>query len=52
MKTMVDGMLDLEDMYILDRMKEFVSFNEVSTYAAAKNLLVQIERTVSLIWFL
>ncbi|KAH9480569.1 Cell division control protein 25 [Psilocybe cubensis] len=45
MKTMVDGMLDPEDMYILDKMKGFVSSDEVSTYAAAKNLLVQIERT-------
>ena len=48
MKSMVvdDGVLEKEDMYILDRMKEFISSDEVSRFAAAKNLLIQIERAV------
>ncbi|KAH9480568.1 Cell division control protein 25 [Psilocybe cubensis] len=46
MKSMVvdDGVLEKEDMYILDRMKEFISTDEVSRFAAAKHLLIQIER--------
>ncbi|KDR82605.1 hypothetical protein GALMADRAFT_238008 [Galerina marginata CBS 339.88] len=47
MKSMVldDGVLEKEDMYILDRMKDFISTEEVARFAAAKNLLTQIERT-------
>ncbi len=49
MKSMVveDGILEKEDMYILDRMKEFLSSEDVSRLAAARNLMVQIERAVS-----
>lgn len=49
MKSMVveDGILEKEDMYILDRMKEFLSSEDVSRSAAARNLMVQIERAVS-----
>ncbi|KZT11988.1 ras GEF [Laetiporus sulphureus 93-53] len=45
-KTMVtdDGILEKDDMYILSRMKEFVFNDEVITYAAAKQLLILIER--------
>jgi son of sevenless-like protein len=41
-----DGVLDKEDLYILDRMKEFISSDEVSRFAAAKHLMIQIERAV------
>ena len=49
MKSIVveDGILEKEDMYILDRMKEFLSSEDVSRLAAARNLMVQIERAVS-----
>ena len=41
-----EDILEKEDMYILDRMKEFISDEEVIQLAAAKQLLVLIERTV------
>lgn len=46
LKSMVvdDGILEKEDLYILDRMKEFISSDEVSRFAAAKHLMIQIER--------
>ena len=49
-RTMVtdDDILEKEDMYILGRMKEFASNEEVVTYAAAKQLLILIERAVRL----
>lgn len=43
-----DGVLDKEDAYILDRMKEFISSEEVSRFAAAKQLMNTIERAVRL----
>ncbi|KAI0766402.1 ras GEF [Trametes elegans] len=45
-RTMVtdDDILEKEDMYILGRIKEFVSNEEVVTFAAAKQLLILIER--------
>ncbi|RDX53355.1 ras GEF [Lentinus brumalis] len=45
-RTMVtdDDILEKEDMYILGRMKEFASNEEVVTFAAAKQLLILIER--------
>ncbi|GBE84886.1 ras GEF [Sparassis crispa] len=45
-KTMVtdDGILEKEDMYILTRMKEFASDEEVVNFAAARQLLILIER--------
>ncbi|KAL4251892.1 hypothetical protein ABKN59_002688 [Abortiporus biennis] len=45
-KSMVtdDELLEKEDMYILDRMKEFASSPEVSKVAAAKQLIILIER--------
>lgn len=50
LKSMVvdDGVLDKEDAYILDRMKEFISSEEVSRFAAAKQLMNTIERAVRL----
>ena len=42
-----DDILEKEDMYILTRMKEFASNEEVVTFAAAKQLLILIERAVS-----
>ncbi|KAG5651191.1 hypothetical protein H0H81_009544 [Sphagnurus paluster] len=39
-----EDVLDREDMYILDRIKAFVSSDEVSHFAAAKQLLVHIDR--------
>lgn len=44
-----DDVLEKEDMYILDRMKEFISTEEVSSFAAAKQLMILIERLVSLL---
>jgi hypothetical protein len=41
-----DDILEKEDMYILDRMKAFVSGEEVNCFAAAKQLVASIERTV------
>ena len=41
-----DDILEKEDMYILGRMKEFASDEEVITFAAAKQLLILIERAV------
>jgi len=41
-----DDVLEKEDLYILDRMKEFISTDEVSSFAAAKQLLILIERAV------
>ncbi|KAI0916974.1 hypothetical protein AcW2_007229 [Taiwanofungus camphoratus] len=45
-KNMVneDGILEKEDMYILARMKEFASDEEVVNFAAAKQLLILVER--------
>lgn len=53
-RTMVtdDDILEKEDMYILTRMKEFASNEEVVTFAAAKQLLILIERAVSYELFL
>lgn len=50
MKSMVtdDGVLEKEDLFILNRMKEFISSDEVSRFAAAKHLMIQIERLVRL----
>jgi hypothetical protein len=47
-KSMVvdDDVLEKEDLYILDRMKNFISGEEVIKYAAAKQLLILIERAV------
>lgn len=47
-KNMVneDGILEKEDMYILARMKEFASDEEVVNFAAAKQLLILVERVV------
>jgi son of sevenless len=41
-----DDVLEKEDMYILDRMKEFISNEEVIKFAAAKQLMIFIERAV------
>ena len=41
-----DDVLEKEDLYILDRMKEFISTEGVSRFAAAKQLLILIERAV------
>lgn len=43
-----DDLLEKEDMYILDQVKQFVSHPEVVRSAAAKQLLVLIDRAVSL----
>ena len=41
-----DDVLEKEDLYILDRVKEFISSDEVNKFAAAKQLLILIERAV------
>ena len=41
-----EGVMEKEDYYILGRMKEFVSSDEVSKSSAAKQLLILIERAV------
>ncbi|KAK0464469.1 ras guanine nucleotide exchange factor domain-containing protein [Desarmillaria tabescens] len=45
-KSMVldDDILDKDDMHILQHMKEFISSDEVSHFAAAKQLMLHIER--------
>lgn len=45
-KSMIvdDDILESEEMYIFDRVKEFVSQEEVIGYAAAKQLMITIER--------
>ncbi|KAJ7482050.1 ras guanine nucleotide exchange factor domain-containing protein [Mycena galericulata] len=45
-KSMVvdDDVLEKEDLFILDRMKEFITTEEVSKFPAAKQLLILIER--------
>ena len=47
--TMVvdEDVLEKEDMYILDRMKQFVTTEPVKGFGAARVLLAQIERAVS-----
>ncbi|KAF4617443.1 hypothetical protein D9613_005997 [Agrocybe pediades] len=46
LKAMVveEGVLEKEDMHILERMKEFISTEDVSKFAAAKHLMIQIDR--------
>jgi len=41
-----EGIMEKEDYYILDRMKEFLSSEEVSKSTASKQLLILIERAV------
>ena len=43
-----DDILEKEDMYILDHMKAFICGGEVIKYAAAKQLLILIDRAVSI----
>lgn len=47
-----EGVMEKEDLYILDSMKEFVSSDDVSSFAAAKQLLAHIERTVCFFFLL
>ena len=44
-----DDILEKEDMYILDRMREFLTKEEVFQFAAAKALLTLIERSVCIL---
>jgi son of sevenless-like protein len=41
-----DDVLEKDDLFILDRMKEFITTEEVSRFPAAKQLLILIERAV------
>ena len=41
-----EDILEKEDMYILDRMRDFLKKDEVYQFAAAKALLTLIERSV------
>ncbi len=43
-----DDILEKEDMYILGRMKEVASNEDVGPWAAAKQLLILIVRAVSI----
>lgn len=47
-KSMVvdDDVLEKEDLYILDHIKAFISGQEVIKFAAAKQLLILLERAV------
>ena len=49
-KSMIvdNDILEDEDSFILDRMKEFISNEDVQGFAAAKQLGIHIERAVSL----
>lgn len=42
-----EDVLEKEDMYILDQMKNFIANAEVVRFAAAKQLMILIERAVS-----
>ena len=42
-----EDILEKSEMYILDRMQEFVSNEEVITFPAAKHVLALIQRAVS-----
>lgn len=42
-----DDVLEKDDLFILDRMKEFITTEEVARFPAAKQLLILIERAVS-----
>jgi son of sevenless-like protein len=42
-----DDVLEKDDLFILDRMKEFITAEEVARFPAAKQLLILIERAVS-----
>lgn len=44
-----EDVLDKDDMYILDLIKDFLSTPDVASLSAAKNLLVVVERAVSTI---
>ena len=46
-----EDVLDKDDMYILDSIKDFLSAPDVASLSAAKNLLVVVERAVSVIAF-
>ena len=43
-----EDILEKDDMYILDRMREFLKQDDVYQFAAAKGLLTLIERSVSI----
>jgi len=45
-----NDILEDEDSFIFERMKEFISNEEVQGFAAAKQLAIHIERTVSLVF--
>jgi son of sevenless-like protein len=42
-----DDVLEKDDLFILDRMKEFLSTEEVIRFPAAQQLLILIERAVN-----
>ena len=50
-KSMIvdNDILEDEDSFIFERMKEFISNEEVQSFAAAKQLGIHIERAVSVI---
>lgn len=43
-----EDILDKEDMHILERIRAFAGSDEVAHFAAAKQLLLHIDRAVSL----
>lgn len=45
-----NDILEDEDSFIFERMKEFISNEEVQGFAAAKQLAIHIERAVSLVF--
>lgn len=52
-KSMIvdNDILEDEDSFIFERMKEFISNEEVQSFAAAKQLGIHIERAVRLLLF-
>jgi hypothetical protein len=50
-KSMIvdNDILEDEDSFIFERMKEFISNEEVQSFAAAKQLGIHIERAVSVV---
>lgn len=46
-----NDILEEEDSFIFERMKEFISNEDVQIFAAAKQLGIHIERAVSFVFF-
>ena len=46
-----DDVLEKDDLFILERIKEFMTTEEVAKFPAAKQLLILIERAVRIAYY-